>query len=247
MSQKIAVITGASQGLGASMARHLNLSEVAVIGTYRGGDEQTLPVSTPSMHYLQLDDVGDVAAHEPFALRLRSTLSEQFGRSDFDFLVNNAGGGLIASFEDTTEEQFDRVVADHLKGPFFLTQRLLPMIVDGGRIVNISSGLARMTTPGMIAYATAKAGVETFTRYLAKELGPRRIRVNVVAPGATNTNFNNGRVRDNADAQQQVASVTALGRAGKADDIGAAIALLLADGFGWADGARIELSGGQAL
>ena len=243
MSEKIALITGASQGLGLSMARHLTASGVAVLGTYRGEDAP----SRDKVHYLQLDDVGDTTSHPGFVEKLEATLTDEFGRTSFDILVNNAGGGHIAAFEDTTEEQFDRVVSDHLKAPFFLTQSLLPLLVDGGQILNVSSGLARMTTPGMIAYATAKAGVETFTRYLAKELGPRKIRVNVIAPGATNTSFNGGRVRDNVDAQKHIAGITALGRAGEADDIGAAVALLLADGFGWANGTRIELSGGQAL
>ena len=170
-----------------------------------------------------------------------------WGRERFDHLVNNGGMGIHASFEQTTEAQFDQLVAVHLKGSFFLTQQLLPLMADGGRIVNISSGLARFTLPGYAAYAAMKGGVEVLTRYLAKELGPRRISVNTVAPGAIETDFGGGMVRDHAPLNAFVAAQTAQGRAGLPDDIGAAVSLLLQPGSQWITGQRIEVSGGMML
>jgi NAD(P)-dependent dehydrogenase (short-subunit alcohol dehydrogenase family) len=168
-------------------------------------------------------------------------------RERFDFLVNNAGIGIHASFADTTEAQFDTLMAIHLKAPFFLSQLLLPLLNDGGRILNVSSGLARFALPGYAAYATMKGGIEVLTRYMAKELGPRGIAVNVIAPGAIETDFGGGAVRDNAQLNAFVAAQTALGRTGQPDDIGAAIALLLSDGAGWITAQRVEASGGMFL
>jgi NAD(P)-dependent dehydrogenase (short-subunit alcohol dehydrogenase family) len=164
-------------------------------------------------------------------------------RSNFDFLVNNAGIGIHAAFTDTTEEQFDQLVDIHLKSTFFLTQRLLPLIKDGGRIVNVSSGLARFTQPGYSAYAAMKGAIEVLTRYMAKELGPREIRVNTLAPGPIETDFAGGSVRDNEDVNRALASMTALGRVGLPDDIGRAVAALLSDDTEWINGQRIEVLG----
>jgi NAD(P)-dependent dehydrogenase (short-subunit alcohol dehydrogenase family) len=178
---------------------------------------------------------------------VKRTLASTWQRERFDYLVNNAGSGLHASFAETTEAQFDLLANVHLKAAFFLTQKLLPLINDGGRIVNTSSGLARFTFPGYAAYAVMKGGIEVLTRYLAKELGPRGISVNTVAPGAIETDFNGGAVRDNGQLNAQIAGVTALGRVGLPDDIGPAVAALLADGNRWITGQRIEVSGGMML
>jgi NAD(P)-dependent dehydrogenase (short-subunit alcohol dehydrogenase family) len=165
----------------------------------------------------------------------------------FDYLVNNAGTSLHKAFDQTTEEELDRLYNVHFKGVFFLTQKLLPLLNDGGRIVNISSGLARFTNPGSSAYGSMKGAVEVLTRYLAKELGPRGIAVNTVAPGAIETDFSGGMVRDNPEVNKRVAEMTALGRAGRPDDIGPMIASLLADDNRWINGQRIEVAGGMAL
>ena len=168
-------------------------------------------------------------------------------RKHFDALVNNAGTGLHAPIADTTADQFDALVNIHLKGPYFLTQTLLPLIADGGRILNVSSGLARFALPGSSAYAMMKGGIEVFTRYLAKELGARGISANTLAPGAIETDFNGGSVRDNAQVNAMVASVTALGRPGQPDDIGPVVAALLAPGTAWINAQRIEASGGMLI
>ena len=165
----------------------------------------------------------------------------------FDYLVNNAGTSLHKAFDQTTEEELDRIYNVHFKGVFFLTQKLLPLLKDGGRIVNISSGLARFSNPGSSAYGSMKGAVEVLTRYLAKELGPRGIAVNTVAPGAIGTDFSGGMVRDNPEVNKRVADMTALGRAGQPDDIGPMIASLLSDDNRWINGQRIEVSGGMAL
>jgi NAD(P)-dependent dehydrogenase (short-subunit alcohol dehydrogenase family) len=170
-----------------------------------------------------------------------------FGVERFDYLVNNAGIGIYAPFAETTVEQFDELVNIQLKAPFFLTQALLPLLADGGRILNVSSGLARFTNPGYAAYAATKGAIEVLTRYQAQELGERQIRVNVLVPGAIATDFGGGMVRDNQQVNDAIAGAIALGRAGEADDIGAAVPAILSDGMGWANGSRIELSGGQSL
>lgn len=168
-------------------------------------------------------------------------------RDTFDFLINNAGIGVHAPFAETTEEQFDTLMNIHLKGPFFLTQKLLPVIADGGRIVNISTGLARFATPGFSAYASMKGAIEVLTRYQAKELGARGIAVNVVAPGAIETDFGGGVVRDNEEMNKMIASQTALGRVGQPEDIGGAVAALLSEDSRWINAQRIEVSGGMFL
>ena len=248
----IALITGASRGLGRNAALALARQGTDVVLTYqRNADEAAAAVAEIQAlgrraMALQLD-VANVRDFPDFAAALRTALGQTWDRARFDFLVNNAGVGVHTPFAETTEAQFDQMVDIHLKGVFFLTQTLLPLIADGGRIVNLSSGLARFALPGYAAYATMKGGVETLTRYLAKELGPRGIRVNVVAPGAIATDFGGGAVRDNAQLNAFVASQTALGRVGQPDDIGPVIAALLAPGTGWINAQRVEASGGMFL
>ena len=195
---------------------------------------------------LQLN-VGDITRFEHFAQQLQETLRTVWQRDTFDYLLNNAGTGLYAPYTETTEAQFDEVMNVHLKGPFFLTQRLLPLLKDGGRILNVSSGLARFTQPGSATYAAMKGAMEVLTRYQAKELGARGISVNIIAPGAIETDFGGGRVRDDEQLNQLLASQTALGRVGLPDDIGDAIAALLSDKLGWMNAQRIEVSGGMFL
>ncbi|OQS36546.1 MULTISPECIES: SDR family NAD(P)-dependent oxidoreductase [Chromobacterium] len=252
MSKKIAVITGGSRGLGKSAALHLARQGVDVVLTYqsRAADAEAVVAEIRALGgkaaALPLD-VGQSASFGAFAAQLRQTLSEQWQRADFDFLVNNAGIGIHAAFADTSEAQFDQLMNIQLKGPFFLTQTLLPLIADGGRILNVSTGLTRFALPGYAAYAAMKGGVEVLTRYLAKELGPRGIAVNVIAPGAIETDFGGGLVRDNEQVNAHIAAQTALGRVGRPDDIGGAIATLLSDGAGWVNGQRVEASGGMFL
>ncbi|MDR2308027.1 MAG: SDR family oxidoreductase [Paucimonas sp.] len=252
MTRKIALITGASRGLGRNAAEHLAARGVDIIGTYHSKADEAQAVATTleqagvQAAMLQLD-VSDSASFADFANRLGDTLEQQFGRRQLDFLVNNAGIGLNVPFGETSEAQFDQLMNIQLKGPFFLTQRLLPRLADGGRIVNISTGLTRFALPGYAAYAAMKGAMEVLTRYQAKELGERGIRVNILAPGAIETDFGGGVVRDNQQVNAFIAGNTALGRVGRPDDIGAAIALLLEDGNGWITGQRLEVSGGMFL
>ncbi|MCB5190805.1 SDR family oxidoreductase [Methylobacillus arboreus] len=248
---KIAIITGGNRGLGRSTALNLARRHVDSIITYRSGagDAASAVAEIEQLGAkavaLQLD-VGDSSSFGRFADEVRQAL-QQWGRQDFDFLVNNAGIGIYAPIAETTEQQFDQLVDIHFKGVFFLTQKLLPLIRDGGHILNLSSGLARFSLPGYAAYAAMKGGIEVLTRYLAKELGPRGIRANVLAPGAIETDFGGGAVRDNADINRFVADQTALGRVGLPDDIGALAAVLLSEDSRWVNGQRIEASGGIFL
>ncbi|MBS7660862.1 SDR family oxidoreductase [Pseudomonas lalucatii] len=252
MTRKIALITGASRGLGKNTALHLAAQGIDIIGTYhsQAGEAQALIGEVERLGgraaMLQLD-VSASSRFDAFATQVAEALASTFGRERFDFLINNAGIGIYASCAETTEAQFDQLVNIQLKGPFFLTQKLLPLIAEQGRILNISTGLARFTLPGYAAYAAMKGGIEVWTRYLAKELGPRGITVNVLAPGAIETDFGGGVVRDNNEVNQYIAANTALGRVGLPDDIGGAIAVLLADGGRWINGQRIEASGGMFL
>lgn len=251
-STKIALITGANRGLGRASALKLAEQGVDVIITYRSHEHEAQEVVQQINALgrrgvaLQLD-VGDTRSFGNFVDRLKHTLASRWQRTQFDFLVNNAGIGVYAPFAETTEAQFDQLFAIHLKGPFFLTQALLPLICDGGRIVNTSSGLTRFSFPGYAAYASMKGGVEVLTRYLAKELGSRGITVNTLAPGAIETDFGEGMVRDNAQVNAQIASLISLGRVGLPDDVGGVVAALLADGTHWINGERIEASGGMML
>ncbi len=251
-STPIALITGGSRGLGKSAALHLARQGSDVILTYRIQRAEALAVvaeiESLGRRALALPlDVADSAGFAAFASEARAALAQHWQRERFNFLVNNAGAGVHASLMETTEAQFDALCNIHFKGVFFLTQKLLPLITDGGRIVNVSSGLARFSLPGYAAYASMKGAVEVLTRYMAKELGPRGISVNVVAPGAIETDFGGGAVRDNAQLNGFVAAQTALGRAGLPDDIGGVVASLLSDGNRWINGQRIEASGGMFL
>jgi len=249
---KIALITGGSRGLGRNTALALAKVGVDVVITYQSQEARAAEVVTAiealggKAVAIRLD-ASDVSSFEGFVETLRGKLSTLWSRDRIDFLVNNAGFGAHAAIDATTEETFDTLMAVHLKGVFFLTQSLLPVIADGGRIVNLSSGLTRFSLSGYAAYAMMKGGIEVFTRYLAKELGPRGIAVNTVAPGAIETDFGGGVVRDNAGLNKMIAAQTALGRAGLPDDIGPVIASLLADGTGWVNAQRIEASGGMFL
>ena len=248
---KIAIVTGASRGIGRNTAVNLGKRGVDLIFTYHSNQQeaQGLIREAEAMGRKAAGfrlDTGDVRSFDGFVADVRKAL-RAWGRDGIDYLVNNAGTSLHAPFEQTTEAQFDQIVNVHFKGVFFLTQKLLPLMRDGGRIVNISSGLARFALPGSSAYGAAKGAVEVLTRYLAKELAPRRITANVVAPGAIETDFSGGMVRDNPEINQRVAEMTALGRAGVPDDIGPMIASLLSDDNRWVNGQRIEVSGGMAL
>lgn len=245
----IALVTGSSRGLGRSMALKLAARGVDVIVTYKGNKEEAdavvAQIRALDRRAVALPlDVGASATFALFGAAVKAALADTWQRERIDFLVNNAGVGAYATIADTTEAQFDLLMNVHLKGAFFLTQVLLPLINDGGRIVNVSSGLTRFAMPGFAAYAAMKGGVEVLTRYLAAELGPRRIAVNTIAPGAIETDFGGGVVRDNAAMNAQIASQTALGRVGLPDDIGDAVANLLAEGNRWINAQRIEVSGG---
>ena len=250
-TNRIAIITGGSRGLGRNTAINLARRGVDLIFTYRANHTEAESLvreieGTGRKAAAFRLDAGDVHSFDGFVSEVRKTLAA-WGRERFDYLVNNAGNSLHASFPETTEAQFDEIVNVHFKGVYFLTQKLLPLMNDGGRIVNISSGLARFALPGSSAYGAAKGAVEVLTRYLAKELGPRRITANVVAPGAIETDFSGGMVRDNPEINRRVAEMTALGRPGVPDDIGPMIAALLSDENRWVNGQRIEVSGGMAL
>lgn len=251
-SPRIALITGASRGLGRSAALHLAAQGVHSIITYKdhaaAAQEVVAQLEALGSRAVALRlDVADSGSFGAFAAQVRAMLADTWQREHIDFLVNNAGAGFTAPFAETTEEQFDLLANIHLKGSFFLTQKLSPLLRDGGRIVNISSGLTRFSFPGYAAYAMMKGGVEVLTRYLAKELGPRGIRVNTLAPGAIETDFGGGAVRDDAQVNAHLSGLTALGRVGLPDDVGGAIAALLSAGNGWVTGQRIEVSGGMLL
>lgn len=249
---KIAIVTGASRGLGRNTALSIARKGGDVVVTYqsRAEDAQAVVAEIQAMGRkaiaLQLD-TGDIASFAPFAERLHAALRETCQRGTFDCLVNNAGHGDYALIGQTTEAQFDALVNVHFKGVYFLTQTLLPLIADGGRIVNLSSGLTRLSYPGYAAYAAVKGAVEVLSVYMAKELGARGIAVNTVAPGAIETDFGGGAVRDNPEINKIFAGMTALGRVGLPDDIGPMIASLLSEDNRWINAQRIEVSGGQGI
>jgi NAD(P)-dependent dehydrogenase (short-subunit alcohol dehydrogenase family) len=249
---KIALITGASRGLGRNAALALAKKGVDVIVTYRSNEAEAQNVVSEIEQIggkaiaLQLD-TSLTKTFDDFAVQIKRSLQDKWQTEQFDFLVNNAGIGIHAPFAETTEDEFDRLMNIHVKGVFFLTQKLLPLLKDGGRIINISSGVTRFALPGYAAYGAMKGAIEVLTRYMAKELGHRQIAVNVVAPGAIETDFANARVRDNAEINHFIASQTALGRVGLPDDIGGAIASLLSQENRWVNAQRIEVSGGMFL
>lgn len=252
LKTKIALVTGGSRGLGRNMALHLAEKGLDVILTYHSKKTEALEVadeiekSGRKAAAMQLD-TANVKGFDQFFIQLKTILQEKFNTDHIDFLINNAGTGLRVPFTETTEDQFDSMVNIHFKGVYFLTQKALSIISDGGGIINISSGLARFTFPGTSAYASMKGAVETLTRYQAKELGARKIRVNIVAPGAIETDFGGGTTRDNPEINKQISSVTALGRAGLPEDIGPVVAFLCTDDAKWINGQRIEVSGGMML
>jgi NAD(P)-dependent dehydrogenase (short-subunit alcohol dehydrogenase family) len=250
--QRIALITGGNRGIGRATAHALAADGVDSVITYRTHPEEAeavvgeLEALGRRAVALQLD-TGDTAQFAAFVDSLAAALAETWGREDFDYLVNNAGNSSATGFAEMTEAEFDRLVDIHFKGVFFLTQALADRIADGGAIVNISSGLARMSMPKRIGYGSVKGAVEVMTRYMALELGPRGIRANVVAPGAVATDFSGGIVRDTPAYQEQIAEHTALGRHAVAEDIGPVIAALLSDANHWVTGQRLEASGGVAI
>lgn len=251
-TSKIALITGGSRGLGKSGALHLAAQGVGVVITYRSSADEAeaiveqIRAEGGKAAALSLD-VAKLAQFDGFIARFQQVLQDQFQRDTFDFLVNNAGVGIYGPLAELDEDKFDALMHIHFKGPFFLTQRLLPLIANGGRILNLSTGLTRFSFPGYGTYASMKGAVEVWTRYLAKELGHRGIAANVLAPGAIATDFGGGAVRDTPELQQQLAAHTALGRVGEADDIGAMMASLLHPNSYWVNGQRIEASGGMQL
>lgn len=252
MSLKIGLITGASRGLGKNTALAMAKQGIDVILTYHSqkaaADEVVAEIIAMGRKAIALQlDVADAANFAGFANQVSEVLKSHWQSEHLDFLVNNAGTGIHTPFMETTEAMFDQMVNIHLKSVFFLTQKLLPLMTDGGRIINISSGLARFALPGYSAYAAMKGGIEVLTRFMAKELGARKITVNTVAPGAIETDFGGGAVRDNKDINHYIASQTALGRVGVAEDIGPMIASLLSENNRWVNAQRIEVSGGMYI
>ena len=251
-TNKIALVTGGSRGLGKDMALSLAKKGINVILTYNSKKDEAEAVvaeiekTGQKAAALQLS-AGETKTFGAFFEQVKTVLKETFNAEKFDFLINNAGIGIYAPFAETTEEQFDELVNIHFKGVFFLTQKALALINDGGRIVNLSSGLARFSNPGYAAYASMKGAMETLTRYMAKELGSRGIAVNIVAPGAIETDFGGGMVRDNKQVNDHIASVTALGRVGLPHDIGGVVAFLCTEDAKWINAQRIEVSGGMNI
>jgi len=249
---KIALITGGSRGLGKNMAIALAKKGIDIILTYNTNKEASDEVVSEirslgrDAFALQLD-TSNIKQFDNFIKALTTLLREKTGSANFDFLINNAGTALYAPVGDVTEEQMDTIYNIHYKAVFFLTQKALPILNDGGGIVSISSGLTRITMPGSSVYGSLKTAVESLTRYFAKELGTRKIRANVVAPGAIETDFGGGRVRDNKEINEHIASLTALGRVGLPGDIGGVVAFLCTEDAYWINGQRIEVSGGQML
>lgn len=248
---KIAIVTGGSRGIGRNTVLCLAKRGVRSVFTFNANRAEADKVAAlaaeagASAIALQLD-VGDVGSFDGFAVQVRDALAEMKSER-FDYLVNNAGTSSAASLATITEVEMDGLYSVHFKGVLFLTQKLLPLMNDGGRIVNISSGLARFTSPNRIGYGSIKAAVEALSRYMALELGPRRIAVNVVAPGPIASDFSGGMVRDNPVVNQRIAEHTALGRAGLPEDVGPVIAGLLSDDFGWLNAQRIEVAGGMQI
>lgn len=252
MTQRIAIVTGGSRGLGKNAALKLAERGISIILTYNSQRQEAEKVISEielkgvKAVALQLN-VAESSTFPDFVKEVKAQLKDVWQRDSFDYLLNNAGTGIDVLFAETSEAQFDEMMRIHLKGPFFLTQQLLPLIKNGGRILNVSSGLARFALPGKAAYAMMKGGMEVLTRYQAKELGERGISVNIIAPGAIETDFGGGVVRDNEQMNRAIASQTALGRVGLPDDIGDAIAALLSDELRWMNAQRIEVSGGMFL
>lgn len=252
MTNRIALITGGSRGLGKNAALALAQKNIDILLTYHTkkaeAEEVVKEIEAIGAKAIALQlNVAEATGFDHFIETVKNTLAEKWQRNDLDILVNNAGIGIHKPFAETTEADFDTLVNIQLKGPFFLTQKMLPLLKDGGSIINVSTGLARFSLPGYSAYAAMKGAMETLTRYQAKELGARGIRVNIVAPGAIETDFGGGLVRDNEQVNSFIASQTALGRVGLPNDIGGVIASLCMPEMGWVTAQRIEASGGMFL
>ena len=251
-SRKIALVTGGSRGLGKNMALKIAKKGIDVVLTYHSKQEeanevvQQIKASGVNAASLSLD-TSQVSTLDDFVTSLTEVLKSDFNTEQLDFLVNNAGIGINAPFAETSEEQFDQLMNIQLKGVYFLTQKVLPLLRDGSGIINISTGLARFALPGYSAYAAMKGGIEVITRYQAKELGSRGIRSNVVAPGAIETDFGGGMVRNNQEVNQYIASTIPLGRVGVPEDIGGVVAFLCTEEARWINAQRIEVSGGQNI
>lgn len=251
-NKKIAVVTGGSRGLGKDMALNLAKKGIDVIITYRSNEtaanEVVEEIKLTGQHAVAIQlDASNVKSFDAFAVSLKERLKNDFNQTCFDFLINNAGTGMYGSVTDTSEEVFDTMLNIHFKGVYFLTQKMLSVLNDGGSIINISSGLTRACFPNVSAYASMKGAIETYTRCLAKELGTRQIRANVVAPGAIATDFGGGSNKNDEGKRKTVAGITALSRVGVAEDIGGVVAFLCTPDAGWVNGQRIEVSGGMAL
>jgi NAD(P)-dependent dehydrogenase (short-subunit alcohol dehydrogenase family) len=250
-NRKTALITGASRGLGRGMAEHLCRSGIRVIATFLRGREEAEHLAAEvtrnggEIVVLPLD-VTDFQSYPSFVDEVRQSLQTRFGASNLDYLINNAGIGTFAMFSDTTAAQFDDLVEVNLKAPFFLSQALLPLIGDGGRILNVTAAVTRGVVPGLSAYAATKGGIEALTRYQAVELAGRGIRVNAIMGGAVDTGLGDGMMRSE-QVRAQAARVIAHGRIGEVDDITAAVPAILSDAFQWATGSVIDLSGGQSI
>ena len=251
-NSKIALVTGGSRGLGKDMAQNLAKKGLDVILTYHSQQAEAEGVVAEITALgqravaLQLD-ASNVSTFGSFFEQVKNALRDTFDTDRFDFLVNNAGTGLYQPYPQVSEQQFDDMLNIHFKGPFFLTQQALPLMNDGGGIINISSGLTRIIYPNSSTYASMKAAMETLTKYQAKELAGRRIRANIVAPGAIETDFGGGRTRDNKEINAHIASLTAMGRVGLPTDIGPVVAFLCTPEANWIDAQRIEVSGGQGI
>jgi NAD(P)-dependent dehydrogenase (short-subunit alcohol dehydrogenase family) len=249
---KIALVTGGSRGLGKDMALQLAKKGLDVVITYNSQQGEADKVASEIQQSgqkaaaLQLN-VGDLKSFAAFSDQLKEVLTNTFGTDHFDYLVNNAGIGGYTPIAEVTEETFDELLNIHFKGVYFLTQKMLPILNNGGGIVNISSGLTRVSVPNSSVYASLKGAVEVFTRYLAKELGAKGIRANTVAPGAVLTDFGGGHLRNDENLQKMVSSMTALGRPGVAEDIGGVVAFLCTEDARWVNGQRIEVSGGMLV
>ena len=248
-TNKVALVTGGSRGLGKDMSLQLAKKGFDIIFTYNNSVNEAAGVVDEILAMnrkakaIQLD-VTNSKSFEAFVLSVQSSLKNDFDAHSISALVNNAGIGAYMSIAETSEEVFDSMVNIHLKAPYFITQKLLPIISDGGSIVNISSGLTRFSYPNYAPYAIMKTAIESLSRYQAQEFGLRKIRVNTVAPGAIATDFGGGAVRDNKDLNAMIANSTALGRVGLPDDIGSVVAFLCSDDAKWVNAQRIEVSGG---
>lgn len=248
-AQKIALVTGGSRGLGKEMALSLARKGIDVIITYRTNEEEASNVAASiqqlgrktAVLHLDMSRLQDL---DQFINTLKGTLQTVWQSNSFDFLVNNAGMGATVPFEQVTEDLFDEFMNVHFKGVYFLTQKCIPLLNQGGRIINISSGTTRFSNPGYSVYASMKGAIEVFTRYLAKELGTKGIAANVVAPGPIETDFNNAAIRNNPNMKGMLSSLTPLGRVGTSEDIGGVVAFLCSEEGRWINGQRIEVSGG---